>query len=72
MSDFFFFDCETTGLPVRRNLTVRDVDGWPRLVQLAWASYDAWGRSKSIESHIVRPEGFVIPADSTRIHGISH
>lgn len=72
MSDFFFFDCETTGLPVRRNLSVREVEGWPRLVQLAWASYDAWGRPKAAASHIVRPEGFLIPADSTRIHGISH
>jgi DNA polymerase III epsilon subunit-like protein len=72
MSDFFFFDCETTGLPVRRNQSVRDVDGWPRLVQLAWASYDAWGRPKTAESRIVRPEGFLIPADSTKIHGISH
>jgi len=72
VSDFFFFDCETTGLPVRRNLSVREVDGWPRLVQLAWATYDAWGRPKAAENHVVRPEGFVIPADSTRIHGISH
>ncbi|MGD0781454.1 MAG: 3'-5' exonuclease [Candidatus Aminicenantales bacterium] len=71
MSDFFFFDCETTGLPVRRNLSVRDVDGWPRLVQLAWASYDAWGRPQSAESHVVRPEGFLIPADASKIHGIS-
>ena len=72
MSDFFFFDCETTGLPVRRNLSVRDVEGWPRLVQLAWATYDAWGRPKAAQSHIIRPEGFLIPAESTKIHGISH
>jgi DNA polymerase III epsilon subunit-like protein len=72
MSGFFVFDCETTGLPVRRNLSVRDVDGWPRLVQLAWATYDAWGQLETAEVHIVRPDGFIIPADSTRIHGISH
>ena len=71
MSGFFFFDCETTGLPVRRNLSLREVDGWPRLVQLAWASYDAFGRLEAAECHIVRPEGFTIPADSTVIHGIS-
>jgi DNA polymerase III epsilon subunit-like protein len=72
MSGFFVFDCETTGLPVRRNLSVREVDGWPRLVQLAWATYDAWGRLETAESRIVRPAGFLIPEDSTRIHGISH
>jgi DNA polymerase-3 subunit epsilon len=72
MSRFFVFDCETTGLPARRDLSVEDVDGWPRLVQLAWATYDAWGRLEKAESHIVRPDGFMIPADATRIHGISH
>jgi DNA polymerase-3 subunit epsilon len=72
MSGFLVFDCETTGLPVRRNLSVRDVEGWPRLVQLAWAVYDSGGRLEAAECRIVRPDGFLIPADSTRIHGISH
>jgi DNA polymerase III epsilon subunit-like protein len=72
MSGFLVFDCETTGLPLRRNLSVRDVAGWPRLVQLAWAVYDAWGRREAAECRIVRPDGFLIPADATRIHGISH
>jgi DNA polymerase III epsilon subunit-like protein len=72
MSGFLVFDCETTGLPLRRNLSVRDVEGWPRLVQLAWAVYDAWGRREAAECRIVRPDGFLIPADATRIHGISH
>ncbi len=71
MGDFFFFDCETTGLPARRNLAVEEVDGWPRLVQLAWAVFDAWGKPKAVESRIVRPDGFIIPADSIRIHGIT-
>ncbi|MCX6560302.1 MAG: 3'-5' exonuclease [Candidatus Aminicenantes bacterium] len=72
MSGFLVFDCETTGLPIRRNLSVRDVDGWPRLVQLAWAVYDAFGRLEAAECRMVRPDGFLIPPDSTRIHGISH
>lgn len=72
MSGYFVFDCETTGLPVRRGLSVRDVEGWPRLVQLAWAVYDAWGKPQAAGCRIVRPAGFLIPPDSTRIHGISH
>jgi DNA polymerase-3 subunit epsilon len=71
MGDFFFFDSETTGLPARRNLAVHEVDGWPRVVQLAWAVYDAWGKPIAVESRIVRPDGFVIPEDSIRIHGIT-
>ena len=72
MSRFFVFDCETTGLPARRDIPIEDVEGWPRLVQLAWATYDAGGRLEKAESHIIRPDGFRIPADATRIHGISH
>lgn len=67
-----FFDCETTGLPRSRSLSPWDISGWPRLVQIAWGFYDPLGNSEDISSHIIRPEGFRIPADATMIHGISH
>jgi len=67
-----FFDCETTGLPRVRWFSPEVVDDWPRLVQLAWARYDARGNEEEVRSFIVRPEGFRIPPDATRIHGISH
>jgi len=67
-----FFDCETTGLPRVRYFSPEAVDDWPRLVQLAWARYDTRGNEEEVRSSIVRPEGFRIPPDSTRIHGISH
>jgi len=69
---FLFFDCETTGLPLTRHFSPDDVSGWPHLVQIAWGIYDASGRAEETRCHIVRPEGFRIPADATRIHGISH
>ena len=69
---FFFFDCETTGLPRSRYFSLDNVDDWPRLVQLAWARYDTLGNLEDTRCHIVRPEGFRIPADATRIHGVSH
>jgi len=68
---FLFFDCETTGLPRSRYFSPDDVDGWPRLVQIAWAHYDPRGNPEDARSHIVRPDGFMIPADATKIHGIS-
>jgi DNA polymerase-3 subunit epsilon len=71
MSRFLVFDCETTGLPVRRNITYRDVEAWPRLVQLAWAVYDPWGKPESSESRIIRPDGFLIPDEAACIHGIT-
>lgn len=69
---YFFFDCETTGLPGVRWFSPEVVDQWPRLVQLAWALYDTQGALVRTESRIVRPEGFRIPPDATRIHGITH
>ena len=67
-----FFDCETTGLPRVRYFSPEVVDDWPRLVQLAWARYDARGNEEDSRSFIVKPEGFRIPPDATEIHGISH
>ncbi len=67
-----FFDCETTGLPRTRFFSPDVADDWPHIVQLAWARYDVRGRSEVARCHIVRPEGFKIPADSTRVHGITH
>jgi DNA polymerase III epsilon subunit-like protein len=71
-SKLLFFDCETTGLPRNRNFSVDSADDWPHLVQIAWARYDSGGTAEDLRCHIVRPEGFTIPADATMIHGISH
>lgn len=63
-----FFDTETTG----------KADFWlppddpcqPRLVQLGAQLYE--GRQVIAEVNVlVKPEGFTIPADATRIHGIT-
>ena len=68
---YLFFDTETTGLPKSWKAPVSDVDNWPRLVQLAWLSFDEEGNEIGAGDFIVRPEGFIIPEDSSRIHGIS-
>jgi len=65
-------DCETTGLPRTRYFSPEEVDGWPRLVQIAWGRCDSLGNVTEARCHIIRPEGFRIPADATRIHGITH
>ena len=66
-----FFDCETTGLPRIRFFSPEVADEWPHIVQLAWACYDALGNAGEVRCYIVRPDGFEIPPDSTRIHGIT-
>ncbi len=68
---YVFFDTETTGLPRSWKAPVTDLNNWPRLVQIAWESYDGDGNKMSEESFIIKPEGFIIPADSAKVHGIS-
>lgn len=68
---FLFFDCETTGLPRIRYFSPEVADEWPHLVQLAWARYDARGNAGDSRCHVVKPDGFRIPPDATRIHGIT-
>ncbi len=48
-----------------------DLDNWPRLVQLAWQLHDEKGRLLSNKNYIIRPEGFTIPYNSEKVHGIS-
>ena len=68
---YLFFDTETTGLPKRWNAPVTDIDNWPRLVQLAWIVCDEHGQTVSSRDVIVQPEGFVIPMEVSRLHGIT-
>lgn len=68
---YVFFDTETTGLPRSWKAPVTDLANWPRLVQIAWESYGADGEKMGEESFIIKPEGFTIPADSAKVHGIS-
>lgn len=68
---YLFFDTETTGLPKRWNAPVTDIDNWPRLVQLAWIVCDEHGQTVSSRDVIVQPDGFVIPMEVSRLHGIT-
>lgn len=68
---YLFFDTETTGLPRRWNAPVTDLENWPRLVQLAWIACDEKGNTIEEKCDIVKPEGFVIPMEVSRVHGIT-
>lgn len=68
---YLFFDTETTGLPRNWRAPVTDLNNWPRLVQLAYLYYDNNGNKISGGDFIVKPEGFTIPAEASRVHGIS-
>lgn len=68
---YLFFDTETTGLPRNWSLPVTDLANWPRLVQLAWVLYKD-GLEIDSKEYIIKPEGFVIPDDVLKVHGISN
>jgi DNA polymerase-3 subunit alpha len=67
---YLIFDTETTGLPKRWDAPVTDTDNWPRCIQIAWQLHDDMGAVIEHQNYIVKPEGFNIPYDAERIHGI--
>lgn len=68
---YLIFDTETTGLPKSWNAPITDTDNWPRCIQIAWQLHDAMGNLIEHNDFLVQPEGFNIPYDAERIHGIS-
>ncbi|HEX9981283.1 MAG TPA: DNA polymerase III subunit alpha [Flavobacterium sp.] len=68
---YIIFDTETTGLPKRYDAPVSDTSNWPRCIQIAWQLHDDMGRLVEHQDFIVQPEGFNIPYDAERVHGIS-
>jgi len=67
----FFFDTETTGLPRNWNAPLRDLDNWPRMVQFAWMLCDDAGNEVASANRIILPQGYVIPPEAARVHGIT-
>ena len=68
---YLIFDTETTGLPQNFNAPLSDSDNWPRMVQIAWQLHDENGELIENQDYIIKPEGYDIPFNATRIHGIS-
>ena len=61
MAKYLFFDTETTGV---------DRNG-DRIVQISWILTDEQDNELSVESYIIRPDGYEIPARVSAIHGIT-
>lgn len=68
---YLIFDTETTGLPKNWNAPITDTDNWPRCIQIAWQLHDEMGNLVEHQDYLVKPEGFNIPYDAEKIHGIS-
>lgn len=63
------FDTETTGLPKFYDADPSNIENWPRLVQLSFIFTD--GKDNVEFDFIIKPKGFEIPEEASRIHGIS-
>lgn len=68
---YLILDTETTGKPVDFRAPFTDLSNWPRAVQIAWVEFDARGNRIGAQDLLIKPVGFKIPAEATRIHGIT-
>jgi DNA polymerase III subunit alpha len=68
---FLIFDTETTGLPGSWSAPITDSNNWPRCVQLAWQLHDLDGKLINRGNYIIKPEGYSIPFNAEKVHGIS-
>ena len=68
---YLIFDTETTGLPKNWKAPLTDFDNWPRMVQLAWQIHDNKGELIAVKNYIIKPDGYDIPYNAEKIHGIS-
>ena len=68
---YLVFDTETTGLPQNWNAPLSDSENWLRCVQIAWQLHAPNGRMISHNDFIITADGFDIPFESEKVHGIS-
>jgi len=71
MKKILFFDTETTGLPTSWSAPASEFPCWPRLVQLGWILACEDGSILHQGNMIVKPDGFEIPEQASRVHGIT-
>ncbi len=68
---YLFFDTESAGKPRKWNAPATDTFNWPRMVQIAWLLYDKERILVEKQLLTIQPEGYEIPYEVERMHGIS-
>lgn len=68
---YLIFDTETTGRIENWKAPVTDFEFFPRVVQLAWQLHDEMGELIEVKNFIIKPDGYTIPYNAEKIHGIS-
>ena len=71
MVKIVFVDTVTIGSPANERIpALQHRTNWPDLVSICWMVFENHALLKK-EEHIIRPIEYVIPAESTKIHGIT-
>lgn len=66
------FDTETTGLPKTKAKAIDQKENWPHIASISWIVMDSdTNEILSKKSYVVKPDGWEIPEESSKIHGIS-
>lgn len=65
MENYLIFDTETTGLAPNKADYKTDFEKFPHIVQLAWYFNGEY------HDYIIKPEGWIIPAEAANIHSIT-
>ncbi len=68
---YLVFDTETTGMPRNWQAPLSDSQNWPHMVQIAWQSYDFGGKLLEERMAVIYPEGYTIPQQVARLHGVT-
>lgn len=71
MTKYLFFDTETNGLPLDWLASPNKVNMWPHVVSIAWIVSTEQGNIISKNVHTIKPNGWTIPHEAEKIHGIS-
>lgn len=56
-----FFDTETNGLPKNWRASMKDLDNWPRVIQLAFILFEDDGTIVQEFCELIQPDGWEIP-----------
>jgi DNA polymerase III epsilon subunit-like protein len=64
-NNILVFDTETTGLVPKGAKYDTDYDQFPHIVEIAW-----W-MNGVMKSHIIKPVGYEIPEEASKIHGVT-
>lgn len=68
---YLFYDVETTGLPKKGATCPKKSEDWPHIVQIAWTNYSSAGKRLSGTNIIVKPDGYEISEEASKIHRIT-